>query len=203
MADVPNALQNTHNQSINHIALPKNEVTKSLILDAGVQRALTVGIVIAAAVRTDTTRQLLNNTTVLSGVQWAKEGIAPPVVTDNFAIAPDGSLTAARVAFGASTGSRMSNSTPITPGLQCTTSWWVRSASGTRTVRIGTSFNNAGEFSDFVVTETWQRAAHTGFANNNSEFPLVSNQEGTAGDIYVWHPQFELGSVATAYTPAI
>tara|TARA_R110000868_G_scaffold4418_4_gene27728 strand:- start:2905 stop:4302 length:1398 start_codon:yes stop_codon:yes gene_type:complete len=43
MVDVPNNLQNSYYQRLNHIALPKNEVTSSFILSAGVQRAAGLG----------------------------------------------------------------------------------------------------------------------------------------------------------------
>jgi hypothetical protein len=43
MADVPNNLQNSYYQKQNHISLPKNEVTKELILSAAIDRATGLG----------------------------------------------------------------------------------------------------------------------------------------------------------------
>jgi hypothetical protein len=129
-----------------------------------------------------------------------KRGSVAPVVTANAVVAPDGTLTADQIAFGASTDSRVEQ---VVSGLTVAANYrfsvYLRVASGTATLRVGTSITAAGEFSDVTVTDQWQRFEHTTAASATDEFPLVANQGGSAVTVFVWGAQLELGSTATPY----
>lgn len=144
-------------------------------------------------------RNLLTQTENFSSADWSKTGTAVPTVTNNYAAAPDGTVTAALLQFGASTDSRLQQTVTVASGANVVTGWWLKATSGTRTVRIGTSLTVAGEFADFTVTTTWAFYSHSSVASFTSEFPIVANQQGTAGEIYIWHPQFEQSATPTAY----
>jgi hypothetical protein len=132
-------------------------------------------------------------------IGWSK--ISGPSVTANAAISPDGTVNADLISFAAATDSRLQQTVSTTAAASYTFSVWLRIATGTATIRIGTSLSTAGEFLDVTVTTEWQRFNHTAAASGASEFPLIANQGGTAIDVLLFGAQFELGSTPSSYTP--
>lgn len=152
-------------------------------------------------------RNLLSYTEQFDNSYWLKATSGTgtlPVVTSNFDLAPDGSLTADRVQLdsGVAGNSQVANSNFTTPnvvGASYTFSIWMRSLSGSPLV---TMFSNA-QTQNVTVTPTWQRFTFTQTASLAADTVRLSKRDiwSSAGsaDILVWGAQYESGSVATIY----
>jgi hypothetical protein len=110
------------------------------------------------------------------------------VVTDNFAISPDGTQNAAKVIYDGTSLGRLEISTGAS-GTN-TQSVYLKTASGTQAVSIGAS---SSDLTEVTVTSQWQRFTHTG----SGSYPRVLCND--AATIYVWGAQLEAGSYPTSY----
>jgi hypothetical protein len=146
-------------------------------------------------------RNWLTFSEAISNAAWSKafSGTASvPVITDNFAAGPDGSLTASRIQYtvgaGATTGDdSYLNQAPGGAGHVAAGSVWLKSNTGADqklTIRSG-----AGSADDvnITVTSAWQRFAS---ANVGGSFGFYLHQMGNwktanTADILAWHPQLE------------
>jgi hypothetical protein len=135
---------------------------------------------------------LLLYTQEFDNAAWIKNVGA--TVAANVAVAPDGTNTADRISFTNDELSRVQQAT--TSALAAHTyTIWLRSESGTVTVRFGES----GVLTAVTVTETWQRfTVVVTTANPN----VTIRNEAAAGikSVLAWGAQVEVGSVATTYT---
>jgi len=124
---------------------------------------------------------------------WTKVGGV--TVFDNYAAAPDGTMTASRIVFDADTTSRPEQTVSgLDGGADYTFSVYLRAESGTPTVRIGTSGATPGEYKDVVLSSQWQRYSNAFPAGGAFEFPRVQNITGAAGVIIQsWGFQYEAG----------
>lgn len=120
--------------------------------------------------------------------QWS--AINGAVVTDNFAVSPDGSQNAAKVVYNGTVGGKIELNTSAS-GTN-TQSIYLRTESGTQKVTIGAS---SLDLVEVLVTSEWQRFSHTGTGN----YPRVLCSDSAT--IYVWGGQQENGSYATSYIP--
>jgi hypothetical protein len=131
-----------------------------------------------------------------------------PVITDNFAAAPDGTSTAARIQLndGGSGFSRLTQSSSATfdPNQLYTMSLWVRSNDGTphtAALRFG------GTVANISVTTTWQRfslqipigAVSASLAHQVLLWSAQST-DNTA-DLLIWGAQIVKANWAGPYTP--
>ena len=126
-----------------------------------------------------------------SGSAWLTTGT---VTWGSATIAnPNGAATAQEVTFG-TTGSAIFNSagTTVTSGITHTFSVWLRAATGTTNVRLG-SANAVG--SPVTLTTTWQRFSIQYTTVNATDGGAVYSQTGTpSATFYVWGAQLQPGS---------
>jgi hypothetical protein len=150
----------------------------------------------------------------LNDGSWAKVGSAGvPVVTANYAVAPDNTMTAERVQFNACTPGLDSvvYQPACSSGLTNTGSIYLKGNGTSGTIQV---FINLGTTSACIGCDynsaTWTRCAVTGMVVSVGNFVIGPetaagyNCQGTsqpAADVLVWGAQCEVGSVATSYIP--
>ena len=119
-------------------------------------------------------------------------------VTANTTTAPDGTTTADTLTLASTTNSRIEQTVTVASGQTYTFSVWMRVASGTLSVRLYGIDTGVG--SAFTVNTSWQRFSITQVASSGTRFPAIVT-DGTAGSVFIWGAQLELGSAATTYNP--
>jgi hypothetical protein len=161
-------------------------------------------------------RNLLQQSEAFNNSPWqatvAGTGVVP-VITDNYATAPDGTNTATRIQFdlGATTStafSRMIQGTSALSQSQTTVaSTYLKTNDGsTKTLYF---LSGAGTvFKSITVTADWQRFSGTFITfNPQIQFGLsgassaVGITTSTTADILAWGAQLEIGSAPTDYQP--
>jgi hypothetical protein len=139
-------------------------------------------------------RNLLSYTEDFSNAVWTKSGAT---VTNNDIIAPNGTLTADKVVFGAANNYiYQSASSAINT---CTQSVYIKGTAG-ETI----SFDDLFTYIPLVtLTGDWQRVSWT--STNGSPHGLVIStaQGATARTVWVWGGQIELGSTLKTYQPIL
>ena len=137
-------------------------------------------------------RNLLTFTEQFENAAWSKTDIT---VTANAAVAPDGTMTADRIAATVDNG-RIQQGTSQTVQTY-THSLWVRSESGT----VSGSIYGISSFAtrtQFTATTTWQRVSNTVTSLGGTRILTIElNTAGTS--ILIWGAQLEVGSTATNY----
>ena len=120
--------------------------------------------------------------------QWS--ALSGVVVTDNFAISPNGTQNASKLVFDGTTNGRIERS--VTSSGTNTQSVYLKTESGTQNVSIGAG---SSDLTEFTITDQWVRYTHTGTGN----YPRILCND--AATIYAWGAQVEQGSYATSYIP--
>ena len=121
------------------------------------------------------------------------------VTTNNYAISPDGTQNAFRVAFSSSTGSLYINALGTT-GVNNTLSVWAKSNNGSSNKFrfFGNGFLTLSN--DYIATEEWQRFEFT-YSCTNVTSGLAGASDSATNDILFYGFQHEVGSYATSYIP--
>ena len=135
---------------------------------------------------------------------WSTEntGVAAPTVTADQAVAPDGTLTADRIQFVATTAAQDNiKYQGGTCGATCAGSVYVKGVSGGGTIDVCSSISNCSPCT--YVSTSWTRCLSQGGAGiwavgNASIYTTVAR---AANDVYVWGGSAEAGAYATSYIP--
>jgi hypothetical protein len=138
-----------------------------------------------------------------------------PIITANYTLAPDGTLTADRIqcnsgSLGSPNRSARQQSVNITNGLVYTLSFFVKSNTGINqnfsalnsAMNVNSGFNQQG-----VATPEWSRFVLVGTSiitgSNVIRIGLIDSILSTTNDISIWGIQLEAGSNATSYIPTV
>lgn len=151
---------------------------------------------------------LLTKTEDFSDAVWSKQfaGTASiPVVTNNFATAPDGTQTAARLVLALNGGvtttdrSCLSQANPTLSTSVCTSIVWAKSNTGqTYTVQQ----RAGGTVQNIVIDGTWRKYSYISTTLNDiTHWLALRGAYGTSDyvDILIWHPQLSVGTTVINY----
>lgn len=114
--------------------------------------------------------------------------------TDNYATAPDGTQTAARLQVTVANGGLRQNLGSINTNYR--QSIWVKSNTGSNQQCQFWQGTATGISSTFTATSSWQRIDAPMNDNTTARFDFGSN---TTADLLIWGAQFEGGTAATTY----
>ena len=128
-----------------------------------------------------------------------------PIVSDNYAISPDGTQNAQRIQFDLGGGTTTSDRTIIRQSLSTQTDWflsvWMKSTDGTEQKIL---WHTTADSNETVVTGEWQRFtfSRNGVSNSWAGLGLRGGDSDVdTADILVYGFQAEQGSYATSYIP--
>jgi hypothetical protein len=158
-------------------------------------------------------QNLLVRSEELNDSSWTKTGLSggtAPVVTPNDTIAPNGTLTADKVAFNANlVGGRsglQQSGYATTVGLNYNQSLWIKGTVGGEQVLIRNTASTG--YSLITATTNWVRVSFAGgaAAATTSNFvlevrPGASGCNNIAATVWVWGAQVTEGSSLTPYIP--
>ena len=139
-------------------------------------------------------RNRLGYTEDFSNALWQKVGAT---VTANNILAPDGTMTADRVVFGAANNYIYQQTSIV--NVTANKSIYIKGTAG-ETI----SLDDTWVFQPLItLTGNWQRVDFTSTttAVQGQGFAIGTSQSATARTIYIWGAQLELGSTATTYQP--
>jgi hypothetical protein len=136
---------------------------------------------------------LLTKTEQLADAAWSKTAVGTgilPVVTDNYAPAPDGTQTAARLQLSVASGTTSADISYLTQFISNTSavfgSMWLRSNTGSSkllTLRVGPTLVQR------TITTEWAEFTITGATGGRIDILLYGSiGGGGSADILVWHP---------------
>jgi len=166
---------------------------------------------------------LVVNSQIFAGAAWTRSGAglgSAPVVTENAAVAPDGTTTAARGVFALNGGATSADISSITPTTLATVAaqptvaaiWLKSNTSASYLMRLdfsGTVSDDANYPSAITVTTEWRRFEIRLASPADTSRKMVLRLRGTLGtsdsaDILMWGGQQETASgavFASSYIP--
>ena len=147
-------------------------------------------------------RNLLEYTESLDNSYWGK-GLNT-VVTPNHGVAPNGTQTADRVEFAATSGTYFAVSKNLESGKTYTFSVYAKATSSTSNFDLyyndGSGTNQ--QVGQQTATSEWQRFEYTiTTVGVSTQFGVNNAGDTYASDILFWGAQLEEGSTATEYQP--
>lgn len=147
-------------------------------------------------------RNLLEYTESLDNSYWGKG--PNTVVTPNHGVAPNGTQTADRVEFAATSGTYFAVSKNLESGKTYTFSVYAKATSSTSNFDLyyndGSGTNQ--QVGQQTATSEWQRFEYTiTTVGVSTQFGVNNAGDTYASDILFWGAQLEEGSTATEYQP--
>ena len=128
---------------------------------------------------------------------WLKLGGSS--VTANTTTAPNGTLTADTLSLTTNPSSSVAQSISFATTTTITISVYAKVASGTKDFRLRT--DNPTTTQSFTATTSWQRFSMTATPTGNTSAYVINDLAGTAGDLFIWGFQVEVGAYPTTYIP--
>jgi len=137
-----------------------------------------------------------------NNADWIGGGSGRPTMTDNFATAPNGTTTASKMEVAGSGYQLRQNKAQ--ENTQMTISVWLRTNTGTKTIRLILN-DGVAAYLDITVTTTWTRYEVSGLVttlSGSGRCGLQTMEALTSGAyILVWGAQLNIGSTAKPYFP--
>lgn len=151
---------------------------------------------------------LLTKTEDFSDAVWIKQAAGTataPVVTNNYGVAPDGSITAARLQLALNGGTTTTDrscllqQSALISGAAYASTFWVKSNTAQSYVvqqRLGATTQN------ITIDQTWRAYTYSQtVTSDNTNWLALRGAQSTsnAADILIWHPQLIIGATASPY----
>lgn len=159
-------------------------------------------------------QNLIPNSEDISNISWAKVSIPitgtalVPVVVDNDALSPTGTMTADRVTFnatGAGDSNVSSSTSNITAGTSYASAIWLKAATASDVGKIILHRQVGRAAYKFItLTSEWQKIERVEVAFNTTSFFSVAirpSQGSSSGEVsvHIWGAQLNIGTVAQPY----
>jgi len=124
-------------------------------------------------------------------------------ITTNAIAAPDGSMTADRAQFPATSSTFVRQQNVISLSTQYTGSVWVKAVTPGTNDQFSFQFGSGSgsSIAFFTATSEWQRVSATVTSVTAGNFIINNSGDTFASDIYIWGAQLEEGTTATDYIP--
>ncbi len=149
---------------------------------------------------------LLTKTEDMANSAWIKQAYGTasvPIVTNNYGIAPDGTMTASRIVYALNGGTTTTDrslfgQSPVYIGSEYTSAVWIKS----NTEQSYTLQHRLGVGAQLITADqTWRKYSYTQTITDTTHWLSLRGSQGTSdsADILIWHPDLRVGSTAGPY----
>lgn len=149
---------------------------------------------------------LLTKTEDMANSAWIKQAsgtASVPIVTNNYGIAPDGTMTASRIVYALNGGTTTTDrsvflQSPVSIGAEYTSAVWIKS----NTEQSYILQHRLGLGTQLITADqTWRKYSYTQTITDTTHWLSLRGGQGTSdsADILIWHPDLRVGSTAGPY----